>query len=255
MELGLAGKRAIVCGSSQGLGYGCALALAEAGVSVVLNGRTKERLDEAAEEIMSATGTQVTGVAADVCTSEGQDALLAACPAPHILVTNAGGPPFRDFRTLDRSAMLKGVEMNMITPIELIQRVIDPMIAQRFGRIVNITSITVKMPVAGLDLSSGARAGLTSFLAGIARTVARHNVTINHLLPGYFDTQRLRQGFAAGGGDADAKAEAWRTSVPAQRFGTPREFGQACAYLCSEQAGFITGQSLLMDGGLYNSAF
>ena len=259
MDLGIAGRRAIVCGSSQGLGKGCALALAEAGVSLVINGRDMEKLERTAADIRGVAEVSVTPVAADISTAEGQAALLDACPEPDILVNNNGGPPFKDFRELDREAMLRGVTMNMITPIELIQKVIGPMSAQRFGRIVNITSVSVKMPVTGLDLSSGARAGLTSFLAGVARNVAEHNVTINNVMPGYFDTERLRNGFAATakrtGTSADEVAEQWVGSVPARRFGSPQEFGQACAFLCSAQAGYITGQSLLLDGGLYPSAF
>ena len=259
MDLGISGMKAIVCGSSQGLGKGCAFALAEAGVSLVINGRNRAVLEQTAEEIRRATGAEVTPVVADIGTPEGQAAVLAACPEPDILVNNNGGPPFRDFRELDRAAMIDGVTNNMITPIELIQKVIGHMTAQRFGRIVNITSVTVKMPVAGLDLSSGARAGLTAFLSGVARSVADKNVTINNLLPGYFDTERLRQGFAATakrtGTSEETIAAQWAASVPAKRFGTPREFGQACAFLCSAQAGYITGQSLLLDGGRYQGAF
>jgi 3-oxoacyl-[acyl-carrier protein] reductase len=259
MDLGIRGKKAIVCGSSQGLGKGCALALGQAGVSLVINGRNQSLLDETTEEIRTATGVEVTRVVADINTPEGQAALLAACPAPDILINNNGGPPFRDFRDLDRGAMLSGVTMNMVTPIELIQRVIDSMAARGFGRVVNITSITVKMPVAGLDLSSGARAGLTAFLAGVARSVADRNVTINNLLPGYFDTKRLREGFMASakrlGTSEDTIAAQWKASVPARRFGTPSEFGQTCAFLCSAHAGYITGQNILMDGGLCPSAF
>jgi 3-oxoacyl-[acyl-carrier protein] reductase len=188
MDLNIRGRKAIVCASSQGLGKACAFALAEAGVAVVINARNRARLESAADEIRKATGVEVIPVAADVSTREGQEALIAACPAPDILVNNNGGPPFRDFRELDREALLAGVTMNMVTPIELVQRVIDGMAARRFGRIVNITSQSVKMPISGLDLSSGARAGLTAFLAGVARSVADKNVTINSLLPGSFDT-------------------------------------------------------------------
>src|ERR1700675_1406452 len=197
MDLGIRGRTAIVCASSQGLGKACARALAEAGVSLVINGRDRARLDQTADEIRAATGADVTPVAADVSTAEGQAALLAACPSPHILINNNGGPPFRDFRELDRRAMLAGVTMNMVTPIELIQKVIDSMAARGFGRIVNITSISVKMPLAGLDLSSAARAGLTAFVAGVARQFADKNVTINNLLPSSFATQRLQKGFVA----------------------------------------------------------
>ena len=259
MDLGIRGRKAIVCGSSRGLGKGCALALAQAGVSLVINGRDRPSLEATAEEIRQATGVEVTPVAADISTPEGQAAVLAACPAPDILINNNGGPPFRDFRELDRSAMLTGMTMNMVTPIELMQRVVDPMCARGFGRIVNITSLSVKMPVAGLDLSSGARAGLTAFVAGVARGVADRNVTINNLLPGYFDTERLRASFKASaqraGKSVDAITAQWQASVPARRFGTATEFGQTCAFLCSVHAGFITGQNILMDGGLYPSAF
>ena len=259
MDLGIGGRRAIVCASSHGLGKGCALALAQAGVAVVINGRDEAALAETAAEIRRVTGTDVTPVVADVSTAEGQAALLAACPRPDILVNNNGGPPFRDFRELDRAAMMAGVAMNMLTPIELIQRVIDPMAERGFGRIVNITSISVKMPLGGLDLSSGARAGLTAFVAGVARDVAHRNVTINNLLPGSFDTRRLRQGFAsaakrAGVGE-EAIAARSREEIPAKRFGTAAEFGQACAFLCSVHAGYITGQSLLIDGGAFPGAF
>jgi 3-oxoacyl-[acyl-carrier protein] reductase len=259
MDLGIRGRRAIVCASSQGLGLGCARALAEAGVALVINGRNRQLLDRAAEEIRQATGVEVTAVAADVSSREGQEALLGACPAPDILINNNGGPPFRDFRELDRQALLTGVTMNMVTPIELIQKVIDGMAARGFGRIVNITSLSVKMPLAGLDLSSGARAGLTAFLAGIARSVADRNVTINNLLPGSFDTARLRGGIVASaqsqGISESASAEQSKQSIPAKRFGTPSEFGQTCAFLCSVHAGYMTGQNILLDGGAYPAAF
>ena len=259
MDLGIAGRKAIVCASSQGLGRGCAMALAEAGASVVINGRDAALLEATAADIRAATGAEVIPVLADVNTVEGQAALLAACSAPDILVNNNGGPPFRDFRQLDREAILAGVSMNMVVPIELIQRVLDGMTERGFGRIVNITSLSVKMPVPGLDLSSGARAGLTAFVSGIARTVADRNVTINNLLPGYFDTKRMRGGISAAsqrGGISESEAEEQlRTRVPAKRFGSPEEFGKACAFLCSAHAGYITGQSLLLDGGLYPAAF
>src|ERR1700674_1574313 len=194
MDLGIAGRKAIVCASSRGLGRACAHRLAEAGCEVVINGRDKERLAATAEELRKATGAKIPAVAADVDSAEGQKALFAACPEPDILVNNNAGPPFRDFRELDRQKMLDGVIGNMIVAIELIQKAIDPMVAKKFGRIVNITSGSVKMPIAGLDLSSGARAGLTAFLAGVARSVAASNVTINFMLPGIFDTDRLRSG-------------------------------------------------------------
>ena len=259
MDLGIRGRKAIVCASSQGLGKGCARALAEAGVSVVINGRNRLLLERTAEEIRQASGVEVTPVVADLSTEAGIETLLAACPAPDILVNNNGGPPFRDFRELDRQAILTGLTMNMIAPIELVQRVIDSMAARRFGRIVNITSISVKMPLAGLDLSSGARAGLTAFLAGVARSVADRNVTINQLLPGSFDTARLRAGTLAQATrdnrpEAEIEREA-RAAIPAKRFGTVDEFGQTCAFLCSVHAGYITGQNILMDGGANPAAF
>src|SRR6516164_6938537 len=193
MDLGIAGRTAIVCASSRGLGFACAKALAQADCEVVINGRDETRLTAAAAELKKAgNGARITPVAADVATSAGQQALLAACPQPDILVNNNGGPPFRDFRELDRQKMLDGVIANMVVAIELTQKAIDPMVAKKFGRIVNITSGSVKMPLAGLDLSSGARAGLTAFFAGVARSVAAANVTINFLLPGVFATDRLR---------------------------------------------------------------
>jgi 3-oxoacyl-[acyl-carrier protein] reductase len=259
MDLGLSGRKAIVCASSQGLGKGCALALAEAGVSVVINGRNRELLEATAGEIRSAAHVEVTPVLGDVSSREGQDALLAACPEPDILVNNNGGPPFRNFRELTREALLRGVTMNMVTPIELMQRVIDGMGARNFGRIVNITSLSVKMPISGLDLSSGARAGLTAFLAGVARDVADKNVTINNLLPGSFDTARLKSGLAPAarrrGVSESIIEEEWRQAIPARRFGRASELGQMCAFLCSVHAGYITGQNILMDGGEYPAAF
>jgi 3-oxoacyl-[acyl-carrier protein] reductase len=191
MDLGIRGRTAIICASSQGLGRGCAQALAEAGAAVVINGRNQGLLEQTAQHIRDSTGASVTAVLADISTPEGQAALLAACPAPDILVNNNGGPPFRDFRELDREALLKGVTMNMVAAIELVQKVIDPMAKRGFGRIVNVTSSSVKAPIAGLDLSSGARAGLTAFMAGVARSVAASNVTINNLLPGSFDRPAL----------------------------------------------------------------
>ena len=259
MDLGIRGRTAIVCASSQGLGKGCAMALAQAGVSLVINGRDRDLLEQTAEEIRRASGVEVKAVLADVGTPEGQAALLAACPAPDILVNNNGGPPFKNFRELNRRAILEGVTMNMVTPIELVQQVIDSMAARQFGRIVNITSMSVKMPIAGLDLSSGARAGLTAFMSGVARSVADKNVTINNLLPGKFDTARLRGGFSVAAkrqNTTEAEAEARSMSeIPAKRFGTPAEFGQTCAFLCSAHAGYITGQNILLDGGLYPGAF
>ncbi|HHK74859.1 MAG TPA: SDR family oxidoreductase [Rhizobiales bacterium] len=257
MDLGISGRTAIVCASSRGLGRACALSLAEAGVNIVINGRNPEALNHTAQEIASQTGVSVTPVIADISTAEGQQTLLAACPEPDILVNNNGGPPFRDFRELSREDLMQGVIMNMISPIEMIQKVIDGMIARKFGRIVDITSISVKMPVIGLDLSSGARAGLTAFLAGIARSVAHHNVTINHIQPGFFDTDRIRSGYEAmaklENKSVEDVAQERTSKIPARRLGDPREFGETCAFLCARQSGYITGQSLLIDGGLHNT--
>src|SRR6186997_2739317 len=259
MDLGIAGRKAIVCASSRGLGRACAFRLAEAGCEVVVNGRDKARTEGTAAEIAKATGAKVIPVVADVSTAAGQAALFAAMPEPDILVNNNAGPPFRDFRELDRQKMIDGVIANMIVAIELIQKVIDPMAARKFGRIVNITSGSVRMPLAGLDLSSGARAGLTAFLAGIARQVADKNVTINNILPGAFDTDRLRSTLnktAEQQNKSEAEVAAARMAgIPAKRFGNPDEFGAACAFLCSAQAGYITGQNLLIDGGTFNGAF
>src|SRR5262245_33222963 len=255
MDLGIAGRKAIVCASSRGLGRACALSLVEAGCDVVVNGRDSARVEATAAEIRAATGAKILAVTADVATPEGQAALFAACPEPDVLVNNNAGPPFRDFRELTRQQMIEGVTANMVVAIELIQKAIDPMVKRRFGRIVNITSGSVKMPLFGLDLSSGARAGLTAFLAGVARSVVASNVTINFLLPGMFDTDRLRTNFEVAAkkkGISAEQAKAERLEVvPAKRIGDPAEFGAACAFLCSAQAGYITGQNLLIDGGAY----
>jgi 3-oxoacyl-[acyl-carrier protein] reductase len=255
MDLGLKGRHAVICASSRGLGRACALELARAGATVVVNGRDKAALDATAAEIRAETGASVIAVAADVGTPEGQAALVGAVPQVDILVNNNGGPPYRDFREIDRAALIDGVIANMAAPIELVRRVVDGMVERRFGRIVNITSASVKMPLSGLDLSSGARAGLTGFLAGVARSVAHANVTINFLLPGSFDTRRLRSGEerqakARAVDVAVVRAEA-EAEIPARRVGDPAEFGAACAFLCSDRAGYITGQSLLIDGGAY----
>jgi 3-oxoacyl-[acyl-carrier protein] reductase len=209
--------------------------------------------------LKKATGAKVAAVAADVATPDGQKALFAACPEPDILVNNNAGPPFRDFRELDRQKMIDGVVGNMIVAVELIQKAIDPMIAKKFGRVVNITSGSVKMPIAGLDLSSGARAGLTAFLAGVARSVAASNVTINFMLPGIFDTDRFRSNVEATAKKRNMGVEALTAErvnhVPAKRIGQPDEFGAMCAFLCSARAGYITGQNILIDGGAFPGAF
>lgn len=255
MDLGISGRTALVCASSRGLGRGCAMALAREGARVVINGRDPERLERTAAELRKSTGSEIIAVAADVGTVEGRKALMNATDEVDILVNNNGGPPPADFRDLTHDAMMAGVEANMLTPIALIQAVIDGMIERRFGRIVNITSASVKSPLPGLDLSSGARIGLTGFLAGVARQVAAHNVTINHLLPGSFDTDRIAALDAkqaeARGATAKEQRAAREASIPARRLGTPEEFGAACAFLCSAQASYITGQGLLIDGGSY----
>jgi 3-oxoacyl-[acyl-carrier protein] reductase len=258
MDLGISGRKAIVCASSRGLGRACAQELAQAGCEVVINGRDEEALDRTAAELRAA-GAKVHAVKADVATPEGQAALFHACPEPDILVNNNAGPPFRDFRALTRQQMIDGVIANMVVAVELTQKVIDPMVRRKFGRIVNITSGSVKMPLVGLDLSSGARAGLTAFMAGVARSVAASNVTINFLLPGAFDTDRLRTNIEANAKAKGIPFEQARTdrmaAVPARRFGSPEEFGAICAFLCSAQAGFITGQNILADGGAFPGAF
>ncbi|MFM9849535.1 MAG: SDR family oxidoreductase [Hyphomicrobiaceae bacterium] len=253
MDLGIKGKTAIVCAASKGLGKGCAMALAKEGVDVVISARGAEALNATAEEIRKATGAKVTAIACDVTTEEGRRQILAACPNPDILINNAGGPPPGDFKDFSLDDWRKAVEWNMITPLALIKSTVYGMMDRGFGRIVNITSQSVKAPIASLELSNGARAGLTGAVAVIARKSVRRNVTINALLPGPFDTDRLRgstKRMAELQGVAVEEAMKQRqASVPAGRFGTPEEFGAAAAFLCSAQAGFITGQNLLLDGG------
>lgn len=255
MDLGLKGRSAIVCGASRGLGRACAESLAREGVNVVIAARRPEPLEQAAREIRAATGAAVKTAPVDVTTPEGRAVLLALLPDPDILVTNAGGPPPGDFRDWDRAAWIRALDANMLTPIELIKATVDGMMARRFGRIVNITSAAVKAPIDILGLSNGARAGLTGFVAGLARQTVRHNVTINNLLPGPFETDRLRatmEGQAkARGLSVDQVMEDRRRANPAGRFGDPAEFGDACAFLCSARAGYITGQNLLLDGGAF----
>jgi len=255
MDLGIKGKKALVCAASKGLGKGCALALAREGVNLTILARGKDALEATAQEIRAATGVEVKAIAVDITTAEGRAAALAACPEPDILVNNAGGPPPGDFREWDEKAWQAAVNANMITPIMLIKAVIDGMIARRFGRVVNITSTSVKAPIPNLGLSNGARAGLTGFIAGLARQVARHNVTINNLLPGPFDTDRLRATMVnaakSTGRSMDEVMEERRRQNPAGRFGTPEEFGQFCAFMCSAQASYFTGQNVVLDGGAY----
>lgn len=255
MDLGIAGKKAIVCAASKGLGKACAASLAREGVDVTICARTEDTLNATAEEIRALGGGSVTAIACDVTTDAGRDAILSACPDPDILVNNAGGPPPGDFRDWDRDDWIKAVDANMLTPIFLIKATVDGMIDREFGRVVNITSSAVKAPIEILGLSNGARAGLTGFVAGIARKTVRHNVTINGLLPGPFYTDRLISNLkvtAEKNGQTFEEASAQRAAGnPAGRFGQAEEFGDYCAYLCSAQAGYITGQNLLMDGGSY----
>ena len=259
MDLGIRGRTALVYTASKGLGRACAHSLAREGVKLVITARGRDALEATAQEIRKACGVEVTAVAGDITSEEGRRAALAACPAPDILVNNAGGPPTGDFREWDREVWMKALTANMLTPIDLSKATVDQMSARRFGRIVNITSSAVKAPLGPLGLSNGARSGLTGFIAGLARQTVKHNVTINNLLPGFFLTDRNRTTVAAfakekGLSDEEALAERLRL-IPAGRQGDPAEFGDACAYLCSAQAGFITGQNLLMDGGAYPGTF
>jgi 3-oxoacyl-[acyl-carrier protein] reductase len=251
MDLGIAGRSAIVCASSKGLGRACALALAQAGCRIVVNGRDGARAEATASEIRAATGAEVRVVAGDVGDPAVRAALLAACTDPDILVNNNGGPPPTPFEGITREKLLAGLEANMLTPIALVQAVAPGMASRKFGRIVNITSASVRAPIAGLDVSSGARAGLTAFLASAARKYSRDNVTINSIQPGVFATDRVQSTI---GGDPERLAQR-KASIPAGRFGEPAEFGALCAFLCSAHAGYISGQNLLIDGGAFPGAF
>ncbi|TBW37198.1 SDR family oxidoreductase [Siculibacillus lacustris] len=255
MDLGIAGRRAVVCAASKGLGRASAMALAAAGCDVLITARGAERLEATADEIRRATGATVTTLAGDVTTKEGRAAILAARPETDILVNNAGGPPPGNFRDWDEEAWARAIEANMVTPIMLMRAYVDGMAARGFGRVVNITSAAVKAPIPVLGLSNGARAGLTGFTAGLAREMAPKGVVINNLLPGTFATDRI---------EATLKAEAERTGIsleaaraaavrqiPAGRLGDPQEFGEICAFLCSVQAAFLIGQNILVDGGKY----
>jgi len=264
MDLGIAGKWALVCGASKGLGLGCAQALVQAGVNVLIVARGAEVLQAAAAKLIAddaaQTGASVLFVAVDITTEAGRAAVFAVRRDFDIVVTNAGGPPPGDFRDWDRDAWIKAVDANMLTPIELIKATVDGMAARGFGRIINITSSAVKAPIDILGLSNGARSGLTGFVAGVSRSaLAAQGVTINNLLPGAFDTDRLKatmQGAAQKTGQPiDAIMEARRKTIPAKRFGNPQEFGATCAFLCSQQAGYINGQNVLIDGGAYAGAF
>lgn len=259
MDLGIGGKNAIVCASSKGLGKACATALAREGVNVWICARTEATLEEAADEIRAVGGGRVTPVVADVTLDEGREALLQACPAPDIVINNAGGPPPGDFRDWRQEEWFDALNANMYSAIDMIRRCLDGMVERRFGRIVNITSIGVKMPVANLGLSNGARSGLCGFVAGIARDPAQHNVTINNVLPGYIATDRMWQvveNAAQGSGQDKASFErAMFQRIGARRPGEPSEFAAVCAFLCSAPASYVTGQNLLVDGGLYPGTF
>jgi 3-oxoacyl-[acyl-carrier protein] reductase len=257
LNLEIDGRRAIVCAASKGLGRACAMALAAEGVHVTITARGAEALEKTANDIRSiAPNVTVTEVVVDITTSRGREMALEACPSPDILVTNAGGPPAGDFRNWTRDDWIQALDANMLTPIELIKSTVDGMMARKFGRIVNITSSAVKAPIDVLGLSNGARSGLTGFLAGLSRKTVAANVTINNLLPGPFDTDRLRgpisqKAAEREGVSMDEYLKARMRLNPAGRFGDPQEFGMACAFLCGARAGFITGQNVLLDGGAF----
>ena len=253
MDMGSRGRKAIVCAASKGLGRGCAEALAAEGVDLVIAARTKDAIERTAREVAESYGVKVTPIACDVTTEDGRKALLDACPQPDILVNNAGGPPPGDFRDFTLDDWRRAVEGNMITPIALIHATVYGMCDRGFGRIVNITSATVKSPIPTLELSNGARAGLTGGIAALARKVARHNVAINNLLPGPFATDRLANTSRAiaekTGKSFDDVHAARAAENPTRRFGTPEEFGAMCAFLCSDKAGYVIGQNFVLDGG------
>ena len=257
LDFGIAGKKAVVCASSKGLGFGCADALAAVGVNLVMNARTAETLAEAADRIRKKHGVEVTEVAADITTDEGRASVLEAAGHVDILVNNAGGPPPGDFRDWTRETWIKALDANMLAAFELIKAVVDPMIDNKFGRIVNITSGSVKSPIPMLGLSNGARAALTGFCAGLSRQVAQHNVTVNGLLPGQFNTDRIESlitnsAKAEGRSREDVRATLEERN-PAKRLGEIEEFGFACAWMCSAHSGYLTGQNILIDGGSFNS--
>lgn len=259
LDLGIAGRQAIICGSSSGLGLECARALARAGVNVVMTARTEAILQSSADAVSRETGVTVRAVAADLGTEAGRQALLTACPAPDILVTNSGGPPAGDFREWDERRWLAALRNNMVSPILLIRGVVDGMIARRWGRIVNVTSYSAKLPLPLLGLSNGARSGLIGFVSGFAREVAPHGVTVNNLLPGNFATERLRDYAARVGAprglSADEVLAEMAENTPVRRVGQPSEFGTWCAFLASEHAGYVTAQNYVMDGGTYPGTY
>lgn len=255
MDLGIRGRKAIVCAASKGLGKACATSLAREGVDLTICSRSQESIDAAAQEIRDATGANVTAVSCDISTEEGRQAVLSACPDPDILVNNAGGPPHGDFREWDRDTWIAALDSNMLTGIFMIKATVDTMIERKFGRIVNITSRSVKAPISNLGLSNGARAGLTGFCAGLGHQIMKHNVTINAVLPGSILTDRMRGAVELAAQKSNRPYEEVlaerEAGIPAARFGRPEELGDACAYLCSAQASFVTGQNILLDGGIY----
>jgi 3-oxoacyl-[acyl-carrier protein] reductase len=256
MDLGISGKKAIVCASSKGLGYGCALALAQAGVELLICARTQGPLETAAVALRH-VGVKVTLVACDVTTEDGRDRILSILPDPDILINNAGGPPPGNWKNWNHSDFVKALESNMLTPITLIQSVLPPMMERGWGRIVNITSGAVKAPIAALGLSNSARAGLTGFVAGVSRQVASSGVCINNLLPGIHDTDRIEsfdKKMATDLGISVVEARINKAaSIPVGRYGKSEEFGNMCAFLCSQHAGFIVGQNIVLDGGAINA--
>jgi len=259
MDLGIKGKKAIVCAASKGLGKGCAVSLAREGVDITICARGQEALEATADEIRSLGCGAVTAIVCDITTSHGQAAVLEACSEPDILINNAGGPPPGDFRDWGRDDWISAIDANMLTPIFLIKAVVDDMMERKFGRIVNITSGAVKAPIETLGLSNGARAGLTGFIAGISRKTIAANVTINNLLPGSFDTERMHSNIEVSadklGVDVTDMTREKAARNPSGRFGKPEEFGEYCVFLCSQQAGYVTGQNLLIDGGNYPGTF
>ncbi|KNE26212.1 SDR family NAD(P)-dependent oxidoreductase [Achromobacter spanius] len=262
MDLRIAGKWALVCGASKGLGRGCAQALASEGVNLVINARNPDALESTARELrMLAPNVDIRTAVGDIATEQGRDAALAQAPAIDILINNAGGPPAGDMQDWTRDDWIRALDANMLAPIALIKATVDGMAERGYGRVINITSSAVKAPIAALGLSNGARSGLTGFIAGLARQpkLAGRNVTLNNVLPGTFDTDRLRSNLTAMAGRANAPVESYtdhrRNAIPAQRFGTPAEFGAVCAFLCGMDAGYLTGQNILLDGGAYPGTF
>ncbi|MDB5838539.1 MAG: 3-oxoacyl-ACP reductase [Herminiimonas sp.] len=259
LDLGISGRNAIICGASSGLGRACAMSLGRAGVSLVINARGEAKLNATAKQIVEETGVSVIAVPGDISTEEGRKALVRACPAPDILVTNAGGPPSGDFRGWGEEEWFGALRTNMVSPILLIREVIDGMMARGWGRVINLTSYSVKMPLPLLGMSNGARSGLVGFASGLAREVAPHGVTINNLLPGNFATERLRDYAGKLGKERNMSADEvlaeMAAKTPVRRVGRPEEFGTWCAFLASAHTGYVTGQNFVLDGGTYPGTF